>query len=77
MFNKTHIFGSNDVKTKKQDLLHSKKRTYPRIQSNLEVYCLQKKIVPKVFFFGSNSFYELSLFPPGNPFDPIQPTFPY
>ena len=27
--------------------------------------------------FESNTFYESSLFPPGNPFDQIQPTFPH
>ena len=50
MFDRIQIFGSHNVKTKKQVLLRSRKKAYPRIQSNLEDYCLQKKITLKIFF---------------------------
>ena len=50
MSDRTQIFGSHNVKIKKQDLLRSKKGTYPRIHSNSEVYCLQEKITLEVFF---------------------------
>ena len=77
MFNRTQIFGLHNVKTKKQVLLRSRKKAYPRTQSNSKSkdYCLQEKITLKVFLLNQNSFYESNLFPPGNPFDQIQLTF--
>ena len=51
IFDRTQIFGSHDVKTRKQDPLHSRKRAYLRIQSNSRVYFLQEKITLKIFLF--------------------------
>ena len=45
-----------NVKTKKQDLLRSKKKAYPRTQSNSEDYCLQEKITLEVFLFNLTHF---------------------
>ena len=92
IFDKTQIFRSHNVKTKKQDLLRSKKRTYLRIHLNSEVYYLQEKITLKVFFLNRTHFmsraWPTRLYIWSNPtyvsalgclctFDPIQPTFPH
>ena len=77
MFDRTQILGSHNIKTRKQDLICSRKKAYPRTQSNSENQYLQEKITLKVFLLNQNSFYESSLFPLGNPFDPIQPMFPH
>ena len=49
IFDRTQIFWSHDVKIRKQDPFHSRKRAYSRIQSNSEVYFLQEKITLEIF----------------------------
>ena len=62
IFDRTQIFGSHNVKTKKQVLLHSRKKAYPRTKSNSKDYFLQEKITLEVFLLNQTHFMSRACF---------------